>query len=145
MSALTCWQTIREFEVLLALCKAAPLITTTLSAQKLAKQLMPYILDSHTQVFLPSPFFRKVEPSPSESLSHHVTAALLSLGINHEDVHDPVSDTIWAFLNSCAHATGGLLPAAGADEQEGNVEDAIRTATIALALLGFLDASAAQA
>ncbi|OAA53761.1 phosphatidylinositol 4-kinase [Niveomyces insectorum RCEF 264] len=168
--------TIREFEVLLALCKAAPLIQSSHGAQRLTRQLIPYILDSHVQAFAPSPFFRRVVPSPTEALAFHVTAALLSLGINHDDgVHDAVSDNIWAFLNACARITDNMLPSASspssrivngsgsvngsatttnatttsassdAGDDNGNLEDAIRTATIAVALLGFLDAAAAQA
>ncbi|CAK7204679.1 Phosphatidylinositol 4-kinase stt4 [Sporothrix eucalyptigena] len=159
--------TIREFEVLVALCKAAPLVQSGQSAQRLTRQLLPYILDSHVQAFVPSPFFRRIEPSPTESLSFHVTAALLSLGINHDDVHEAVSDNIWAFLNACARSTDAILPpsasssriingngnstngngstASEAGDDDGNLEDAIRTATIAVSLLGFLDAAAAQA
>ncbi|TPX17476.1 uncharacterized protein E0L32_003119 [Thyridium curvatum] len=135
--------TIREFEVLLALCKAAPGIQTSHSAQKLSSQLIPYMMDSHVQLFVPSPFFQKVEPCPTEALTYHVTAALLSLGIRHDAVQEIVSDNIWAFLSSCAHAVNTVLP--NQDGGDGNLEDAIRTATIAVAFLGFMDAAAAQA
>ena len=166
LTVLTALQTIREFEVLVALCKAAPLVQSSQSAQRLTRQLLPYILDSHVQAFAPSPFFRRVEPSPTESLSFHVTAALLSLGINHNDVHEAVSDNVWAFLNACACTTDAILPTHASsptrvvnghgsraaseaddlgDDDEGNLEDAIRTATVAVSLLGFLDAAAAQA
>lgn len=150
--------TIREFEVLLALCKAAPLVEDSHGAQRLTRQLIPYILDSHVQNFAPSPFFRHVEPSPTESLAFHVTAALLALGINHNDVHEAVSDNVWTFLNVCSRMTDHILATspllrtnsngtAGreAGEDDGHLEDAIRTATIAVTLLGFLDAAAAQA
>ncbi|KAK3989203.1 hypothetical protein QBC44DRAFT_90007 [Cladorrhinum sp. PSN332] len=135
--------TIREYEVLLALCKAAPSLQTAQSAQKLARHLVPYLLDSHMQAFAPSPFFRKIEPSPTESLSYHVTAALLSLGSRHADVQQTVADSISAFINACAHATKSLSPA---DEDDpAALEDATRIATITIALLGFLDAACAQA
>ncbi|KAJ9157387.1 Phosphatidylinositol 4-kinase stt4 [Pleurostoma richardsiae] len=137
--------TIREFEVLLALCKAAPLVKSSQSAQKLARQLTPYILDSHVQVFVPSPFFRKIDPSPTEALTFNVTAALLSLGIRHDDVHETVSDNIWMFLNSCGQATESVIPSLGDDDGDASLEDAIGTATIAVSLLGFLDAASAQA
>ncbi|EJT72778.1 phosphatidylinositol 4-kinase [Gaeumannomyces tritici R3-111a-1] len=136
--------TIREYEVLLALCKAAPLVQTGQSALKLARQLIPYLLESHAQLFSQSPFFRKIEPSPTEALTLHVTAALLSLGANHDGVQEAVSDTIWTFTNACFHATESIMPNRG-DDGEGNLDDAIRTATIALSLLGFLDAASAQA
>lgn len=101
-------------------------------------------MDAHVQAFAPSPFFRKIEPSPTESLSFHVIAALLSLGAHHADVRQTITDNIWAFLNACAHATESVSRADD-DDDPGAVEDATRTATIAIALLGFLDAACAQA
>jgi phosphatidylinositol 4-kinase len=100
-------------------------------------------MDAHIQAFAPSPFFRKIEPSPTESLSYHVSAALLSLGMHHADVRQAIYDNISAFLNACAHATESVSRAD--DDDPGAVEDATRTATIAIALLGFLDAACAQA
>ncbi|KAK0737694.1 hypothetical protein B0T21DRAFT_286505 [Apiosordaria backusii] len=133
---------IREYEVLIALCKSAPALRTAQNAQKLARHLVPYLLDSHIQAFAHSPFFRKIEPSPTESLTYHVTAALLSLGTHHVDVQQTVTDSISAFLNACAHATESVSPAD--DDDPAALEDATRTATITVALLGFLDAACAQ-
>ena len=138
-------QNIRELEVLLALCKAAPSIKNGQSAQKLARQLIPYLLDAHVQAFVASPFLKNVEPSPTESLAFHVTAALLSLGTGFFDLQDSVSDNISIFLNSCSQAVDSLLPAAQDDGENPSLEEAIRTATIAVSLLGFLDAASAQA
>lgn len=115
---------------------------TAQSAQKLSRHLVPYLMDAHIQAFAPSPFFRKIEPSPTESLSYHVTAALLSLGMHCADVQQSISDSISAFLHACAHATESVSPAD--DDDPGAVEDATRTATIAIALSGFLDAACAQ-
>ncbi|KAM0496772.1 hypothetical protein ACHAP9_002162 [Verticillium nonalfalfae] len=137
--------TIREFEVLLALCKAAPSIKTSQSAQKLANQLVPYILEAHVQAFVHSPFFKKIDPSPTEALAFHVTAALLSLGTNYDALEEVVSDSLWAFINSCSHAAENIVPTS-ADPPEGpTLDNAIQTATIAISLLGFLEAAAAQA
>ncbi|KAJ2903177.1 phosphatidylinositol 4-kinase [Zalerion maritima] len=145
--------TIREFEVLLALCKASPSVQTGQSAQKLTHQLIPYILDAHVQVFVPSPFFRKVEPSPNEALTFHVTAALLALGIGFDELHEPVSESIWSFLNACASAVERIIPirsttTSGDDSDHvdlASLEDAMRVATIVVSLQGFLDAASAQA
>ncbi|KHN95370.1 phosphatidylinositol 3-kinase 3 [Metarhizium album ARSEF 1941] len=136
---------IREFEVLVALCKTAPSIQSGQSAQKLSYRLIPYILEAHTQVFASSPFFRKVEPSPTESLAFHLTAALLSLGTNYVDLKETVADGIWAFTNACGRATESVLSPLSGDPGSLPVDDAIRTVTIALAVLGFLDAACAQA
>ncbi|EHK26469.1 uncharacterized protein TRIVIDRAFT_35879 [Trichoderma virens Gv29-8] len=136
---------IREFEVLLALCKTAPNIQSSQSAQKLSYRLIPYILDIHTQVFVSSPFFRKIEPSPTESLAFHVTAALLSLGNNYHELHDDISNGIWHFANDCNKVAENVVSPHVGDPENPHLDDAIRTATIALALVGFLDAVSAQA
>ncbi|WZH39701.1 Phosphatidylinositol 4-kinase [Fusarium acuminatum] len=136
---------IREFEVLIALCKTAPKIKSNQSAQRLSYQLFPYILEAHIQIFVPSPFFRKIDPSPSESLAFHVTGALLSLGINYDELQENVTDKIWAFVNSCRRATESIVSPQAGDPENPHLEDAVRTVTIAVALLGFLDAAAAQA
>ncbi|SPQ18964.1 9d2e47b4-0d6b-430b-b2bd-2d91db09fa24 [Thermothielavioides terrestris] len=135
--------TIREYEILLALCRTAPSLRNPQCAQKLSRHLVPYLLDAHIQTFASSPFFRNVEPSPTESLSFHVTAALLTLGTQHPDVQQSVSDGISAFLHVCARATESVSRAD--DDDPGAAEDAARTATIAIALLGFLEAACAQA
>lgn len=97
------------------------------------------------QVFVPSPFFRKIDPSPTEALAFHVTGALLALGINFDELQETVADKIWSFINSCKRTTDSILSPHAGDPENPHLEDAIRTATIAVALLGFLDAAAAQA
>ncbi|RYP78531.1 hypothetical protein DL771_000484 [Monosporascus sp. 5C6A] len=137
--------TIREFEVLLALCKAAPVVQSSQSAQKLVHQLIPYMLEAHSQTFQPSPSFRKIEPSPVEALTSNLTAALLALGTKCDALHEPVSDNIWTFLASIRTAIQGIDLSKSDEDADQSLEDAIRTATIAIALLGFLDAASAQA
>ncbi|KAI1338583.1 phosphatidylinositol 3 [Xylariaceae sp. FL0016] len=136
--------TIREFEVLIALCKAAPLVQSSQSAQKLVNQLIPYALEAHAQSFVPSPSFAKIDPSPNEALTLSLTAALLSLGQKYNDLHETVSDNLWGFLAGMKTAIQGIALPAG-DEVDQNIEDATRTATVALSLLGFMDAASAQA
>ncbi|KAH6709296.1 phosphatidylinositol 4-kinase-like protein [Leptodontidium sp. MPI-SDFR-AT-0119] len=139
---------IREFEVLLALCKAAPLLETPQSAGKLAEQLSPYMLEAHTQAFVPSPFFREIEPSPTEALSYNLTTALLSLGINHEFLQDAVAERLWNYLRHCLDATELASSHHVAGTEHGNsteVEDAIHVAGLTLSILGFLDAAATYA
>ncbi|KAI0404885.1 phosphatidylinositol 3 [Xylaria palmicola] len=137
--------TIREYEVLIALCKTAPMVQNSQSAQKLTNQLIPYILESHVQNFVPSPGFSRIEPSPNEALTTSLTAALLSLGNNHESLHETVSDNIWAFLASLRASIQTIEPPRLDGDSEQNLEDAIRTAALTISLLGFLDAASAQA
>lgn len=139
---------LREFEVLLALCKAAPSLRDGSSAVKLAKQLAPYLLEAPAQVFVPSPFFRQIEPSPNEALSYNVTSALLSLGINHNQLQNRVSESMWAYLSACSQTAENIASMRGsATEQESpfDLEDAIDIATLTISILGFLDAAATYA
>jgi phosphatidylinositol 4-kinase len=109
-------------------------------------QLSPYILESHAQVFLQSPFFHEIEPSPTEALSYHLTTALLSLGINHDFLQSGVSDTLWGYLDNCTQATLAATRGTGSDEGSASeVEEAIHVATVTLSVLGFLDAAATYA
>ncbi|KAI6093979.1 hypothetical protein F4821DRAFT_8710 [Hypoxylon rubiginosum] len=137
--------TIREYEVLISLCKAAPMVQSIQSAQRLVNQLIPYVLEAHAQTFLPSPAFSKIEPSPIEALTFNVTAALLSLGNSYDDLHETVSDSFWALLAAMNKAIKSIVPAKLDEDSQPNLEDAIRVATIAISLLGFLDAASAQA
>ena len=135
---------VKEFEVLLALCKAAPLLESHESAKRLAEQLSPYILDAHSQIFLPSPFLRDIEPSPVEALSYGLTTALLSLGLNHDI---PVSKVLWRYLSNCAEATAEIALQGTGSEHGGSseVEEALHVVTISVSILGFLDAAATYA
>ncbi|PHH75412.1 hypothetical protein CDD80_2386 [Ophiocordyceps camponoti-rufipedis] len=135
---------IREFEVLLALCKSAPRIQSSQSAQRLSYLLIPYILDAHSQAFAPSPFFRRIEPSPTEALAFHVTSALLALGTNFGELRETVADGISSFLSSCGKAIERVVFQVS-DLENPCMEDSVRAVTISLALLGFLDAASARA
>ncbi len=121
------------------------MVQSSQSAQKLASQLTPYILESHVQSFVPSPGFNRIEPSPNEALTTSLTAALLALGSNHENLHETVSDNIWAFLASLRAAIENIAPPRFEGDSEQNLEDAIRTATLTISFLGFLDAASARA
>jgi phosphatidylinositol 4-kinase len=75
----------------------------------------------------------------------HVTGALLSLGNKYDALHEMVSDNIWALLAAMKTAIQSIVPPEAEEDVDQNLEDATRTATIAIALLGFLDAASAQA
>ncbi|TQS31774.1 hypothetical protein Golomagni_07932, partial [Golovinomyces magnicellulatus] len=81
----------------------------------------------------------------TESLSFHVTAALLALGTNFNELKETVTDGIWAFTNACSRATESVLSPSSSDIENPQLVDAVRTANIAVAILGFLDAASAQA
>ena len=128
--------------MLLALCKTAPNVQSGQSAQRLTYQLTPYILEAPIQSFAPSPFFRKIDPSPTEALTFNVTGALLALGLNYSDLQEAVTDSIWSFLNTCTRAADHAVSSPTGENVQ--LQDAMRTLTIVVALLGFLDAASAQ-
>ncbi|KAF4634881.1 hypothetical protein G7Y89_g3229 [Cudoniella acicularis] len=139
---------IREFEVLLALCKAAPLLESSHSSEKLMNQLSPYILEAHTQVFVPSPYFREIEPSPIEALSYNLSTAFLTLGINHQHLRNAIAERLWAYLRHCLDVANSVSPTQGSASDDGSateMEDAINVATLTISILGFLDAAATYA
>ncbi|KAF7878887.1 hypothetical protein EAF04_000090 [Stromatinia cepivora] len=137
---------IREFEVLLALCKAAPLIDSTYSAEKLTSQLSPYVLEAHTQLFVQSPLFRAIEPSPVEALSYNLTTALLSIGTKYGHLQKLISEKLSIYLDNCVHASETATENRGvSSEYATEIEEAIHVATVTISLLGFLDAVASLA
>jgi phosphatidylinositol 4-kinase A len=112
------------------------------------EQLSPYILEAHSQVFVPSPYFREIEPSPLEALSNNLTTALRGLGINHNYMRDAISAKLWNYLHHCFEAAEAASPAQGFGSDDGSsieVEDAIQTATVTISILGFLNAAATYA
>lgn len=121
------------------------MLTNPYSAEKLACQLGPYMLEAHTQAFVQSPSLREIEPSPVEALSYNLTAALLSLGINHKSLQELVSDKIWAYLDRCAHAAESISRNGTTSESWSDTGDGIHSATVAISLIGFLDAAATHA
>jgi phosphatidylinositol 4-kinase len=133
----------------LALCKAAPLLEAGRKAEQLATQLAPYVFEAHTQVFVPSPFFREIDPSPIEALSYNLTSALLSLGINHgSKLQEGISKNLWTFLRNCARAAGAIASSheqTKEDENTSDMDGAYKVAKLTLSMLGFLEAAASYA
>ena len=130
----------------MALCKAAPTIQHIQPATKLAQQLGPYIVEAHLQPFVPSPFFREIEPSPIEALSYSLSTALLALGVEHDQLKESSAKHIWSYLNNCARAAREIEQTQEQEyESDGDIETAIHSATLAISILGFLDASATYA
>jgi phosphatidylinositol 4-kinase len=112
----------------------------------LVAQLSPYILEAHTQAFVPSPFFREIEPSPVEALSYHLATALLALGVNHDYLKEIISEKLCGYVKHCSDAAESATQGLGSDGgNSSEVEDAVQVATIAISILGFLHAAATYA
>lgn len=117
---------VRELDVLLALCKAAPALQTPQNAKKLLRQLSSYMIESFSQRFVSSPFMRDAEPSPWECLTESVTTALLSIGLNFPQFRPEVMDTIMKYVRRVL----GYIEAA---------IDVANIAALAASITGFLE------
>ncbi|KAK2768778.1 phosphatidylinositol-4- kinase [Arachnomyces sp. PD_36] len=137
---------IRELDVLLALCQAAPSVTHRDHAKKLVSQLAVYLPESHSQSLRSSPFLHNIKPSPWEVLTYNLTLALLSLASNHATLRPAVAKSIAAYIQRCLNTTDALSP--NTQDQQmvnggtGDIKDAAGIASITVSLVGFLEASA---
>ena len=130
--------------MLFALCKVAPLLDDYERACQLFDRVSPYLHEVHTQEFAPSPFLKKIEPSPWEALTYQLTKAILSLGLKQDDLHDIILECIIKYLNNCLQVT--RRPASPQSNQSQiSAEDSQNVATVTLSLLGFLEAASAHA
>lgn len=131
-------QSLRELDVLLALCKAAPSVASLDEATRLTEQLGAYLSESHTQLLAPSPFLRDIKPSPWEALTSDLAEALLILAENHPELHENVSKHIDAYIYNVRQAVGAIHPPRQQDEDDfGNGEEAAEIASITVSLAGF--------
>ena len=133
-----------ELDVLFALCKAAPLLDHVDNAERLLRQLSPYLLEAHAQVFAPSPYLRLVEPSPWEALSYNLTKALLAIGIRHPDLHGSVFLSITGYLRKClgtVTTASGRSPNSDGSSSDNGFEENLELAVVSVSLLGFLEAN----
>ena len=128
--------------MLFALCKGAPLLDKVETADRLLKQLSPYLLEAPSQAIAPSPFLRSIQPSPWEALSYELTSALLAIGLRHRDLHDQAVDCTTGYLRNCLRVVS--LDAAkrpGSDStSDVAIEETLETAAVSVSLLGFLEA-----
>ena len=148
MGALICRQSLSELDVLLALCKAGPLLEDREIAERLLSQLCPYFLEAHTQVIASSPSLRSIDPSPWEALSYRLTRAILAIGIKHPTLHESALESMAQYLRNCLHTVEALsMKESRLPETQGEVdiEDTYDTGVLALSLLGFLEATSNHA
>ncbi|KAI5779511.1 hypothetical protein EDC01DRAFT_303291 [Geopyxis carbonaria] len=123
---------LRELEVLLALCKAAPSLQTSENARKLVQQLSPYLIESFDQRFAPSPFLRDVEPSPWECLTASLTTALLSIGLKFAELRLDICNTFITYTNKILAAS----------ESRAAEDDETSLASLVASFVGFLESAA---
>ncbi|KAJ5898628.1 hypothetical protein N7504_008916 [Penicillium tannophilum] len=136
---------IRELDVLLALCKAALSVNELDHAQRLVTQLSQYLPESPSQLFRPSPFLQSIKPSPWETLSHSLASALLSMGLKFPTLRKETVAGLTGYLNNCAEVISSVTPFHYSTSEAGGrgvVHESIAILSVAVSLVGFLEASA---
>ena len=133
-----------ELDVLLALCKAGPLLDNVDLAKRLLDQLAPYLLEAHIQAIAPSPFLRSIDPSPWEALSYHLACATLAIGIKYPSLRDTTLGCTMGYVRNCldvVNSSSALTHESGNSDSDIGVDEILETASISVSLLGFLDAA----
>ena len=136
--------TVKELEVLTALCKAAPLVHTTQDATNLLAQLAPYVPEAHRQALTPSPLHQHLPPW--ETLAYDLTSAILALGLNHSSLRPRalacVNETIDVLTDGAEKAAWMTPQADGAGNNDtDDAERSLPAIQLTVSLLGFLAAA----
>ncbi|KAK4546096.1 hypothetical protein LTR36_002233 [Oleoguttula mirabilis] len=133
----------RELEVLVALCKAAPLVQTTSDAARLLGQLASYVPEAHRQTLRPSPLHQRLPPW--ETLAYDLTCAVLALGLNHPSLQPQVFaciDHALEELTSSAEEAIWIKPEIDGVTDPDVAERSLPAIQLTVSLLGFLNAIA---
>lgn len=136
---------IKELEVLVALCRAAPLLQTSKDAAGLLQQLIPYLPEAHRQHLSHSTLYQHLPPW--ETLSFDLTCAILSIGLNHSSLRAQalacVDETIEELTKS-AEETAWMTPIPNPNQasQAHTAERLLPAIQLTVSLLGFLKAIA---
>jgi phosphatidylinositol 4-kinase len=133
---------VRELEVLVALCKAAPLVQTTNDAENLLQRLAPYVPEAHQQALAPSSIQQHLPPW--ETLSHDLTTAVLALGLNHPSLREQV----WSCINTTVDALTDSAENSSRQQQNGEEiagcevdSQILNVLQLSVSLLGFFNAA----
>ncbi|KAL1304624.1 hypothetical protein AAFC00_003589 [Neodothiora populina] len=130
----------RELDVLVALCRAAPAVTSLEHAQRLLDQILPYLLESHSQSFRSSHLLRDLEYSPWHLLAKEVTSAVSAIAIHHSSLRASALSGIERAAKSysdhgrsIAHSNHSL------SSEDAAIAERVGVLTFSLSLLGFLE------
>ena len=127
-------QAVGEFNVLVSLCKAASSVQDPSIASRLLEQLAPYLTEAHCQRIDHSPSLPSISPSPWESMTYHLAAAVLCLGLRHSNLRERAWDAIHQYIRGCCEKFNSIT--------EGEPHD---FAVLSVSLLGFMRAASSFA
>jgi phosphatidylinositol 4-kinase A len=134
--------TVRELDLILALCSTAHKIKKEEDASRLVSQLASYLPEAHTQLFASSPYLADVKPAPWAVLTKDLAGALLALGREFPSQNGAVHEALRTYLanwSASASASASEAEVAGDEELEATAAD---TVAIALSMVGLMDAAA---
>lgn len=132
---------IRELEVLVALCRAAPSLQTTRDAQDLLRQLGPYVSEVHRQTMKHSSLHQHLPPW--ETLAYDLASAVLSLGFNHPSLRTEALACINYAIEELANSTNkttSLSPDINEPNHKNIAEVSLPAIQLIVSLLGFMKA-----
>lgn len=133
---------LREFDILLALCASAHELHDYQHAERLTSQLIAYLPEAHTQVFAASPFLHEIKPAPWTALTYQLTNALLILGLKFPPLKDSIANSFKSYLSNWSQSAAALASTGLSEEDEDNEYEAREIAAVTVSLLGFMDAAA---
>ncbi|EXJ96374.1 phosphatidylinositol 4-kinase [Capronia coronata CBS 617.96] len=135
---------LRELDVLLALCASAHELHDLSQAERLVKQLAEYLPEAHSQLFASSPFVHEIRPAPWTALTFQLTKALLVLGLRFRPLKETISYSIKSYLHNWAQSAAAVASIGVRDQDEEDEFEAQETTAITVSLVGFLDAAASH-
>lgn len=107
-------------------------------------QICPYLLEAHIQSIAPSPFLARIEPSPWEALSYHLTSAILAVGVKYPALHATAYDCTIRYVQNCLDVIKAKVDMHyDSDELDDGVgvDEILEISSISASLLGFLEAA----
>ncbi|KAK3047196.1 Phosphatidylinositol 4-kinase stt4 [Extremus antarcticus] len=132
---------VKELEVLVALCRAAPLLQTTKDAEDLLHQLGPYVPEAYRQRLGPSPVQQYLPPW--ETLGFDLTSAVLAVGLNHPSLRAQALACIDYTIEELTKAAAKTAWAASEDDESSSqslLERSLPAIQLTVSLLGLLRA-----
>lgn len=108
------------------------------------KQIGPYLLEAHVQSIAPSPFLPRIEPSPWEALTFHLTSAILAVGARYPSLHAAACDYTIQYVQNCVDVVKAKVDLHYDSDELDNgvgVDEILEIASISTSLLGFLEAA----
>ena len=133
--------TVRELEVLVALCRAAPLLQTTKDAQDLLRQLGPYVSEVHRQTLNYSSLHQHLPPW--ETLAFDLASAVLSIGLNHPSLRTEALACIDYAIEELTKSADKMIwmsPETDGSSHKHTADLSLPAIQLTVSLLGFVKA-----